>query len=110
MENLFSYGTLQEDAVQRAVFGQPIQGKPDAIVGYRLKAMTITDPRAIAIGGRANHTILDPTGSESDQIDGTVFVLSTEQLAQADAYEDAAYKRISVRLRSGATAWVYVRA
>lgn len=110
MENLFSYGTLQEEPVQRAVFGQPIYGTRDAIVGYRLEAMTITDPSAIAISGRANHTILEPTGNDRDQIEGTVFALTAAQLAQADAYEDAAYKRIEVWLRSGAAAWVYVRA
>jgi gamma-glutamylcyclotransferase (GGCT)/AIG2-like uncharacterized protein YtfP len=108
--NLFSYGTLQEEQVQRAVFGGAIAGEADAIVGYRLETVTITDPAAIAISGRADHTMLEPTGNDADTIEGTRFALSEAQLAMADAYEDAAYKRVEVGLRSGARAWVYVRA
>jgi len=110
MENLFSYGTLQEDRVQREVFGHSLVGTADAIIGYRLAAFTISDAKAIAISGRAEHTMLEPTGRDADQIEGTVFKLTAEELGQADAYEDVAYKRIQVCLRSGSRAWVYVRA
>ncbi len=109
-ESLFSYGTLREEAVQLAIFGHRIAGTPDAIVGYRLRAYVITDPKAIAISGRAEHTMLEPTGDTADQVEGTVFHLAPEELAQADAYEDKAYHRVSVRLRSGIDAWVYVKA
>ncbi len=110
MENLFSYGTLQEDKVQRAVFGHPVAGTPDALVGYRLRVQVITDPRAIAISGRAEHAVLEPGGNETDQIEGTLFRLTAEELARADAYEDKAYKRVLVPMLSGVNAWVYVRA
>ena len=110
MENLFSYGTLRENAVQNAVFGRSVAGSADAIVGYRLQAMTITDPAAIAISGRAQHTILEPTGRDEDQVEGMVLKISAAELELADAYEDAAYRRASARLRSGAEAWVYVSA
>jgi gamma-glutamylcyclotransferase (GGCT)/AIG2-like uncharacterized protein YtfP len=107
-ENLFSYGTLREEAVQLAIFGHLISGMPDAILRYTLRAYVITDPKAIAISGRAEHTMLEPTGDVADQVEGTVFPLTSGELAQADAYEDKAYHRIKVRLRSGMDAWVYV--
>jgi len=110
MENLFSYGTLREDGVQRAVFGRGVAGTADAILGYRLQPVTITDPAAIAISGRAGHTILEPTGDERDRVQGMVLRVTGTELSLADAYEDAAYKRVQVRLLSGGEAWVYVRA
>ena len=109
-ENLFSYGTLREEAVQLAIFGHRIAGAPDAIIGYRLRAQIITDAKAIAISGRAEHTTLERTGDDADAVEGTVFQLTPEELAQADAYEDKSYHRIEVRLRSGIDAWVYVKA
>jgi gamma-glutamylcyclotransferase (GGCT)/AIG2-like uncharacterized protein YtfP len=110
MEYLFSYGTLCEAKVQQAVFGHPVPGTPDAVVGFRLVEVAITDPRAIAISGRAIHTIIDPSPDDVDQVEGQVLSLSEADLAAADAYEDAAYQRVQARLRSGGAAWVYVRA
>jgi gamma-glutamylcyclotransferase (GGCT)/AIG2-like uncharacterized protein YtfP len=107
---LFSYGTLREDEVQRAVFGRGVPGGADAILGHRLLQVIITDPAAIAISGRADHTILEPTGNDGDRIEGVVLEITEAELRLADAYEDAAYKRVQVRLRSGQQAWVYVRA
>jgi gamma-glutamylcyclotransferase (GGCT)/AIG2-like uncharacterized protein YtfP len=110
MENLFSYGTLREEAVQRAVFGRRLEGSPDAVIGYRLQSITITDPAAIAISGRADHTILDPTGDDRDQVEGLVLRITEVELGLADTYEDAAYTRVRARLLSGGDAWIYVRA
>jgi gamma-glutamylcyclotransferase (GGCT)/AIG2-like uncharacterized protein YtfP len=110
MEYLFSYGTLREAEVQQAVFGHPVPGTADAVVGFRLVDVTITDPRAIAISGSATHAIIDPSGNDADRVEGQVLSLSDADLAAADAYEDAAYKRVRARLRSGGEAWVYVRA
>lgn len=110
MEKLFSYGTLREVNVQEAVFGRRVEGRADAVVGYRLVPVTISDERAIAISGRPGHTILEETGNPADAVEGMVFALSAEDLARADAYEDAAYKRAALPLRSGGSAWVYVKA
>ena len=110
MENSFSYGTLRDEKVQRTVFDRRLNGTSDAIIGYRLRSVTITDPKSITISGHAEHTILEPTGRDPDQIEGMVFQLSENELGLADAYEDKAYKRIEVCLRSGTDAWVYVRA
>jgi len=46
-----------------------------------------------------------------DAVSGTVFEITEQELAAADKYEEVAeYRRISVTLRSGDEAWVYVRA
>jgi gamma-glutamylcyclotransferase (GGCT)/AIG2-like uncharacterized protein YtfP len=41
-------------------------------------------------------------------VEGTVFVISTDELAAADEYEVDDYRRVTVPLRSGHQAWVYV--
>jgi gamma-glutamylcyclotransferase (GGCT)/AIG2-like uncharacterized protein YtfP len=40
----------------------------------------------------------------------TVFEITAEELAAADRYEVADYKRVAAPLASGVTAWVYVKA
>jgi hypothetical protein len=46
----------------------------------------------------------------ADEVAGTVFQLTPAELTAADAYEVSDYARVSVRLKSGLEAWVYVRA
>lgn len=108
-EHLFSYGTLQDEKVQRAVFGKPISGKPDAIVGYELVPVMISSQEAVAISGKAEHTTLVRAKGESAPIEGVVFHITASELAAADRYESAEYHRVKVKLRSGVEAWVYVR-
>lgn len=102
---LFSYGTLRLPEVQRSVFGGEITGEADAVVGHRLEEVLIEDPRVVALSGSAVHPVLVP--AEAGEVPGTVFTLTDEQLAAADAYEVDAYRRVEVRLRSGRAAWVY---
>jgi hypothetical protein len=107
-ELLFSYGTLQLPEVQRSTFGREVDGRPDAIVGYELDYVTITDPHVVAVSGSDRHPILRPSDAHDAAVPGTVFAISAADLAAADEYEVDAYQRISVPLRSGARAWVYV--
>ncbi|BBY31996.1 gamma-glutamylcyclotransferase [Mycolicibacter minnesotensis] len=107
-EMLFSYGTLQLPEVQRNTFGRELDGRPDAIVGYDLDYVTITDPQVVAVSGSDRHPILRPADAHDASVPGTVFAISPADLAAADEYEVDAYKRISVPLRSGVRAWVYV--
>ena len=109
-ELLFSYGTLREPEVQLATFGRELDGRRDAIVGYDLDHVTITDPHVIATSGSDRHPILRPTERTGAHIDGMVFEISEEELQRADAYEVADYKRVAARLKSGLDAFVYVRA
>jgi gamma-glutamylcyclotransferase (GGCT)/AIG2-like uncharacterized protein YtfP len=107
-ELLFSYGTLRQPGVQLATFGRELDGRRDAIVGYDLDHVTITDPHVIATSGSDRHPVLRPTERTGAHIDGMVFEISEAELAAADEYEVDDYRRIAVPLRSGATAWVYV--
>jgi gamma-glutamylcyclotransferase (GGCT)/AIG2-like uncharacterized protein YtfP len=107
-ELLFSYGTLQQPEVRRATFGREVPGQRDAIVGFDLDYVTITDPHVIATSGSDRHLILHPTQRVDAHVDGMVFEISEAELAAADAYEADDYRRIAMPLRSGATASVYV--
>jgi gamma-glutamylcyclotransferase (GGCT)/AIG2-like uncharacterized protein YtfP len=50
------------------------------------------------------------TGRAGDRIEGMVFEISEDELSRADAYEIAAYRRVSGDLEPGAHAWVYADA
>jgi gamma-glutamylcyclotransferase (GGCT)/AIG2-like uncharacterized protein YtfP len=107
-ELLFSYGTLRQREVQLSTFGRELEGRPDAIVGYELDYVTITDPHVITTSGSDRHPILKPTDRADAAVEGTVFVISEAELTAADEYEVDDYARIAVPLRSGDQAWVYV--
>jgi hypothetical protein len=107
-ELLFSYGTLRQPDVQLATFGRELEGYVDAIIGYDLDYVTITDPHVIATSGSDRHPILRPTSRPDAHVEGTVFTISDAELAAADEYEVDDYRRMSVPLRSGPRAWVYV--
>lgn len=108
-ELLFSYGTLQQESVQLAQFGRRLEGRADALAGWKQEMVEITDPEVLAKSGKRFHPIVMP-GQPQDQVPGTVFEISAAELAAADAYEVADYKRQAARLVSGLTAWVYVKA
>jgi Gamma-glutamyl cyclotransferase, AIG2-like len=107
-EFLFSYGTLQLEAVQLATFGRRLEGTADALPGFVRSMVRIDDPAVVETSGESLHPIVAFTGQSSDIVQGTVFAINQEELQRADAYEVGAYKRISVVLLSGMRAWVYV--
>ena len=107
---LFSYGTLQLDAVQIATFGRQLVGSSDALRGFELAVLKIEDPTVVAISGKAYHTMAKFTGRASDVVSGTVFAVTPCEIQNADRYEVAAVKRVAVVLQSGLRAWAYVDA
>lgn len=107
---LFSYGTLQDKAVQLANFGRELLGQHDAMLGYSQSWVEITDPAVLATSGKTHHPIVAPTTEKGCSVEGMVFQISEQELTAADAYEVSDYKRVSVSLASGLTAWVYVQA
>ena len=109
-ERLFSYGTLQTESVQLSTFGRKLDGTPDALAGYRLQMIQITDPDFVIASGAEFHRNLEFTGNTSDIVEGTVLSVTQHELEQADAYEPDGYKRVQVKLRSGTEAWVYLNA
>ena len=110
LHRLFSYGTLRLPAVQRARFGRTLAGEPDALLGWRLEAVTITDAQVLAQSGQPVHPVLVPSADPTDRVEGVVLRLTGHELAAADAYEVADYARIEATLASGGRAWAYVAA
>ncbi len=108
-ERLFSYGTLQLENVQRETFGRLLQGEPDALVGFRQDLVEITNPDVLAKSGERFHPIVSRSGDSADRVAGTVFRITPEELAAADAYEVSDYERVEAQLASGSSAWVYVK-
>ena len=107
---LFTYGTLRDPDVQRSLFGRLVPGAPDALPGYRLGTVTIRDPDVIATSGMETHLCVDESGDPADRIEGLVLDLTEAELAIADAYETADYRRVTVTLASGLQAFLYARA
>ncbi|WP_293976133.1 M24 family metallopeptidase [Sphingomonas sp.] len=108
--HLFSYGTLRQPEVQMATFGRLLDGRGDAMPGYRTELLEITDPAVLATSGESFHPIVVASDDPRDEVTGTVFRISEAELWAADSYEVSDYARRTVRLRSGADAWVYVKA
>ncbi|MFF4325237.1 GDSL-type esterase/lipase family protein [Streptomyces sp. NPDC048387] len=105
---LFSFGTLMDERVQTALFGQPVPSSPAALSGYTTRPLKITDPEVIAASGLDVHLTLEcRLGSV---VEGAVLRLSDEELAAADAYEVDDYVRRRVLLSSGEAAWAYLDA
>ncbi len=106
-EFLFSYGTLQLEAVQMATFGRQLVGADDALPGFEQVLLQIDDEAVVAASGKTLHPIARFTGRPSDVVFGTVFSVTPDEVQSADKYEVSAYKRVAVTLRSGVRAWVY---
>ena len=107
MPLLFSYGTLQQTAVQLSTFGRLLHGQPDELIGFEQSLLKIEDPEFVATSGKAHHAIVTFNGRDDSRVSGTVFELSDDELASADAYEPAGYTRVSATLASGKQVWVY---
>jgi len=104
---LFSYGTLQQDAVQLSTFGRRLEGQPDELVGFEQSLMRVDDPTFVGASGQAHHAIVTFNGRPDSRVSGMAFEVSDQELAAADRYEPAGYSRIRTTLASGKEAWVY---
>jgi len=100
MAYLFSYGSLQDGAVQEAVFKRKLKGWPDELPGFKLS-------KSKAYG---SYPIVVRTGITSQKISGMAYRIDPEELEHADAYEGYEYKRILVDLVSDKKAWLYIGA
>jgi len=110
MPLLFSYGTLQQEAVQLSTFGRRLRAEPDELVGFEQSLLKVEDPAFVAASGKSLHAIVKFNGRTDSRVLGMVLEVSDEELARADAYEPAGYERISTTLASGKQAWVYAAA
>lgn len=105
---LFSFGTLMDERVQTALFGQAVPTAPASLTGYATAPLTITDPSVIATSGLDVHLTL--RREYGAVVEGAVLRLTDEDLAAADAYEVDDYVRRRVLLSSGESAWAYLDA
>lgn len=109
MHQLFSYGTLQIENVQRDTFGRILVGKKDIIRAYSIQNLKITDKAVIQSSGTDIHPILVYTGNQKDSVEGMIFKITIEELIQADKYEVDDYQRQELTFESGKRAYVYVK-
>lgn len=110
MPLLFSYGTLQDERVQLALFGRALVGRKEELLGFELSLVRVADPEFARTSGKTHHAILKPTGALASKVAGTAFEVTDKELERVDQYEPAEYRRVSASLASGRQAWVYVEA
>ncbi|GAA1993945.1 gamma-glutamylcyclotransferase family protein [Microbacterium pumilum] len=105
---LFSYGTLQNPDVQLEIFGRVVEAEDDVLPGHRVDYAEIEDARIIDLSGASVHPIVRATGNQLDKVVGKVLRVTEDELDASDEYEVSIYRRASVVLASGRSAWVYV--
>jgi gamma-glutamylcyclotransferase (GGCT)/AIG2-like uncharacterized protein YtfP len=111
MPLLFSYGSLQEEQVQRSTYGRLLDGHRDELPRYEPALVKIEDADVASALGRTHHANVKWSGDNNSRVVGTVFEITDAELASTDAYEAKfSYKRVPVVLASGREAWVYVHA
>src|SRR3954468_12784471 len=108
-ERLFSYGTLQDAAVQLRIFGRELAGEADTLTNHQMIMSATSDDVFAAETGARSHRNLRSTGVISDVVEGTVFALTQDELERADSYEPTDYRRVLLTLHSGTNAWVYIK-
>lgn len=101
MENknkLFIYGTLMDSEIQELVWGRKTKGSSDILMGYKRSEIKID---------RATYPLI--VLSKTGKVEGVVIKVTNDELSKIDKYETDAYKRIEVILKSGKSAWAYVK-
>ena len=107
-QRLFSYGTLQNVAVQLETFGRILQGSADILLDYRLQQVKIDDKKVVALSGQTHHPMA--ISSAGHEVHGVIFDVTPAELMQSDAYEVGSYQRVLGDFKSGRQAWAYVQA
>lgn len=107
---LFSYGTLQYPQVQLDTFGRLLASEDDAILGFRLEQVEITDPAVLASSGQRFHPIAVACDDPAKMVTGKVLRITPQELAKADQYEVADYQRVTANTQAGQQVQVYVAA
>jgi gamma-glutamylcyclotransferase (GGCT)/AIG2-like uncharacterized protein YtfP len=102
MEKLFAYGSLQNEDIQKDLFGRILEGTPETLIGYVVKQIQIEEEFGIV-----NYPIITQTENQENTINGMVYEISTKELHQSDLYEGVYYKRVEVQLQSKQKAWAY---
>nr|WP_246020100.1 gamma-glutamylcyclotransferase family protein [Muriicola soli] len=80
------------------VFSRVLKGSKD-----QLKAHSVSPEK---VGGL--YPTIQKSGNAEDKVNGSVFIVSEEEMHLVDSYEGEAYLRKEVILESGIKAWVYL--
>ncbi len=104
METIFTYGTLQNEGVQLAIFGRILNGVPEVLTGYAKMEIWIQEENQKSI----SYPIIKKTDEKNARIEGVLFEITERELHLADDYETAKYQRIYLSFDSGKKGWVYV--
>jgi gamma-glutamylcyclotransferase (GGCT)/AIG2-like uncharacterized protein YtfP len=108
---IFSYGSLQQEAVQISAYGRVVQGEPDALLDCVLTLIEVPKLHKAASSGLTHYKNVESSPGSGSRVSGTVFEISAQELAVTDAYEqESDYVRVGAVLASGRSAWVYVSA
>jgi hypothetical protein len=107
---LFSYGTLQKEAVQLEVVGRVLPGFADRLPFFDQSLLEVVDGGLAAAGQTVRYPLARYSGRHTDVVQGTAYPVTRADLRRTDEYEGAAYKRVASVLGSGVCAWVYVDA
>ncbi|MFV8335584.1 gamma-glutamylcyclotransferase family protein [Flavobacterium sp. RSP29] len=102
MEKLFAYGSLQNEDIQKDLFGRILEGTPETLIGYIVKEIQIEEEF-----GLVHYPIITETQIPEDTINGMVYSVSSQELRQTDLYEGLHYRRVEVHLESNQKAWAY---
>lgn len=109
MPLIFSYGSLQDEAVQRSVYGRLLRGEPDSLVGWVRTLIEVPKSHKAASLGTTHYANVEPSPQTSSRVPGMVLELTDSELEASDGYErEAEYVRVLITLASGRSAWVYV--
>jgi len=108
MENLFSYGTLQQEGVQLENYDRILLGTSDILQKFCLEEIEIKDEFVLRKSKKKIHPIIYYTGKKENEIKGKVFKITLDELIKTDNYEVNDYKRVEVTLKSGMKSWVYI--
>ena len=79
------------------VIGRVAESKNDFLEGY--------SKSSIVLKGITYSILVKGT----EEIEGVVLLVTEEELKKLDVFETKAYRRVMEKLRSGASAWVYVK-
>jgi gamma-glutamylcyclotransferase (GGCT)/AIG2-like uncharacterized protein YtfP len=102
MPRLFSYGSLQQPAVQRRILGREAAGTADEVTGF--------ERVLIQRAGKELANVIRSARADS-RVTGTVFEVSETELGLIDAYEAVeSYVRMQIALASGGQAWLFAEA
>lgn len=88
-ERLFSYGTLQLESVQLSLFGRTVSVHRDILPKFEHAMLKIEDPAEVAALGKTHHAIAKFTGNADDEVAGTAWLVTMDELMKADVESPA---------------------